>query len=130
MQLLKIYSCLNDATRLRILRLLDAGPLCVCHFQELLNEPQVKISKHLNYLKRHGLVSARREANWMIYSLPKKQTKELRANLACLHICVSEDPLFKKDADRLRRLKTKFSETSPICCVRVTGVKRKKGLAA
>ena len=50
MELVPIYQCLCDRTRLRILNLLDSGPLCVCHFQTLLKEGQVKISKHLAYL--------------------------------------------------------------------------------
>jgi DNA-binding transcriptional ArsR family regulator len=56
MDLVTIYECLCDQTRLRILNLLCQGPLCVCHIQEILNEPQVKVSKHLGYLKAHGMV--------------------------------------------------------------------------
>ena len=46
MNLVKIYLCLCDEARLRILNPLKEGGLCVCHFQEILGEPQVKISKH------------------------------------------------------------------------------------
>src|SRR3990170_3500872 len=95
--LVQIYQCFCDRTRLRILNLLCEGPLCVCHFQELLNEPQVKISKHLGYLKTHGLVQATREGNWMVYSLPEKMPAELKANLACLQDCVREEPVFRRD---------------------------------
>jgi DNA-binding transcriptional ArsR family regulator len=59
--LVQIYQCFCDRTRLRILNLLCKTPLCVCHFQELLHEPQVKISKHLGYLKSRGLVEANRD---------------------------------------------------------------------
>ncbi len=51
MDLIQIYQCLCDPTRLRILHLLTQTPLCVCHFQEILGEPQVKVSKHLSYLR-------------------------------------------------------------------------------
>ncbi|PYK63832.1 MAG: ArsR family transcriptional regulator, partial [Verrucomicrobia bacterium] len=47
MDLIQIYQCFCDRTRLRILHLLRRSPLCVCHFQDILDEPQVKISKHL-----------------------------------------------------------------------------------
>lgn len=106
MDLIKIYECLCDATRLRILNLLQKGPLCVCHLQEVLDEPQVKISKHLSYLKSRKLVEVRREANWMVYSLPPKQTRsrELSANLACLQDCATENTLFKADAARLAKI--------------------------
>ena len=51
-ELIVIYQCLCDETRLRILNLLaSTDQLCVCHFQRLLNKTQVQISKHLSYLK-------------------------------------------------------------------------------
>ena len=116
MDLIRIYQCLCDRTRLRVLHLLTQGPLCVCHFQEILDEPQVKISKHLSYLKSRGIVAARREANWMIYSLPAAQTKQFKANLACLQDCATEEPIFRQDAARLQKLRAKFESNSPVCC--------------
>jgi ArsR family transcriptional regulator len=116
MKLLKIYQCLCDQTRLRILNLLAGGDLCVCHIQSVLGEPQVKVSKHLAYLKARGMVASRRKANWMVYSLPGAKTRELAANLACLQDCTREDPVFKSDRSRLRELKCSFDESSPECC--------------
>src|ERR1700690_612973 len=116
MKLVQIYQCLCDQTRLRILNLLGLGELCVCHIQEILGEPQVKVSKHLAYLRAHGLVVATREANWMVYRLPGRPSGELAANLACLQDCAREDPVFRADAGRLRKLMRRFAETSPICC--------------
>jgi DNA-binding transcriptional ArsR family regulator len=74
MNMIQIYRCLCDETRLRILHLLKQGPLCVCHFQEILQLPQVAVSKHLAYLRRTGMVEARRHEQWMIYSLPVCRT--------------------------------------------------------
>lgn len=124
MELLEIYECLCDRTRLRLLHLLLRGPLCVCHFQDVLGEPQVKISKHLGYLRRRGLVTARREGNWMIYALPKKRPRELRANLACLQDCVREQPVFRRDLVRLARRGAEFAATSPCGCA-VTAKKQR-----
>jgi len=104
MELIKIYECLCERTRLRILNLLCSGPLCVCHIQDVLEEPQVKVSRHLSYLKTRGLVVVRRDANRMIYSLPEKRTPELEKNLACLQDCVSEDKLIKRDISRLAKV--------------------------
>jgi ArsR family transcriptional regulator len=115
MGLIQIYQCLCDLTRLRILNLLTGGELCVCHFQEILGEPQVKISKHLAYLRSHGLVAARKQANWMIYSLPARPSKELAANLACLQDCVREDDAFRRDLERRKKLTAVIAE-SPVCC--------------
>jgi len=105
MDLVSIYECLCDRTRLRILNVLTSGPLCVCHLQEILEEPQVKVSKHLRYLKEHGMVESERQANWMIYRLTKKQPRELRANLACLQDCLREDVAFARDAKRAAKLR-------------------------
>ncbi|HTQ30136.1 MAG TPA: metalloregulator ArsR/SmtB family transcription factor [Opitutaceae bacterium] len=116
MQLVRIYECLCERTRLRILHLLLRGPLCVCHFQDVLGEPQVKVSKHLGYLRRRGLVTARREGNWMIYALPEKPPRELAANLACLQDCAREEPVFRRDLARLERRADKISATSPCSC--------------
>ncbi len=117
MKLVKIYECLCDPTRLRLLHVLAQGPLCVCHFQAVLREPQVKISKHLAYLKTRGLVQCEREGNWMIYALPAKPTRELKTNLACLQDCAGEDPIFRQDLARLKKLAPQLSATGPACCV-------------
>ena len=116
MDLVRIYECLCDRTRLRLLHLLSQGPLCVCHFQEVLREPQVKISKHLGYLREREMVCCERQANRMIYALPSKPPRELAANLACLQDCAREDPVFQRDLARLKKLAPKLAETSPCGC--------------
>ena len=116
MKLVQIYRCLCDETRLRIINLLRDGELCVCHLQDCLGESQVKVSKHLAYLRANGLVEARRSANWMIYSLPRKPSKELSRNLACLQDCARENPAFLSDLVRLHKL-----EGAGKCCPTKTG---------
>jgi len=114
MDLIQIYECFCDRTRLRILNLLAQTSLCVCHFQEILNEPQVKISKHLAYLKEREMVVAERQQNWMIYSLPRKPTPEMEANLKCLRDCVQSDPIFKRDFKALTKLRSTCCERDGI----------------
>ena len=104
MKLLKIYRCLCDETRLRILHLLTHAPLCVCHFQKILKLPQVAVSKHLAYLRLNGLVRAQRHEKWMIYHLPQKAPVELGLQLRCLHDCVQEEPVFREDLKRFRKI--------------------------
>lgn len=120
MELVQIYECLCDRTRLRMLHLLLDGPLCVCHFQDVLREPQVKISKHLAYLKSKKLVEAERCANWMIYNLPAKRSPQLKANLACLQDCAQEERIFREDAVRLKKVRATFDAGTPVC-VRTPG---------
>jgi ArsR family transcriptional regulator len=125
MELVKIYECLCDLTRLRLLNVLGPGPLCVCHFQEILRAPQVKISKHLAYLRARGLVVYERSGNWMVYELPPKPSRELRTNLACLQDCARENPIFQRDLARLKKLAPKFAETGPCGCNFVDAAKVK-----
>jgi ArsR family transcriptional regulator, arsenate/arsenite/antimonite-responsive transcriptional repressor len=107
MNLVQIYRCLCDSTRLRILHLLKQGPLCVCHFQDILQLPQVAVSKHLAYLRRTGMVEARRHEQWMIYSLPASPDPQLDLQLCCLQDCVQSEPSFRADLRRLKALGAK-----------------------
>lgn len=91
-------------TRLRIIHLLTKGPLCVCHFQDILELPQVKVSQHLAYLRKKKMVEATRHANWMIYSLPERPSPELEANLKCLQDCAQTDAHFRTDLKRLAKV--------------------------
>jgi DNA-binding transcriptional ArsR family regulator len=95
---------------LRILHLLTRSPLCVCHFQDILHEPQVKISKHLAYLRSRNMVDTERDQNWMIYSLPERRSPELDRNLRCLQNCVQSDPIFKRDLQKLTKLQKNCCE--------------------
>lgn len=62
-----LFRALADRTRLRLLNLMAAGEVCVCFFVEVLGESQPKISRHLAYLRRAGVVASRREGKWMHY---------------------------------------------------------------
>jgi ArsR family transcriptional regulator len=105
MKLVRIYQCLCDETRLRILNLLAQRSLCVCHLQEILDRPQAQVSQHLARMKKDAMVESRRNNNWMIYSLPKTKSKALDAHLRCLQDCVQTEPVFKNDLATLRKLK-------------------------
>jgi len=117
-KLTDVYKCLCDETRLRILHLLSHQPLCVCHFQEILAAPQVKVSKHLAYLREHGLAETRREGAWIIYSLPDDPSPELAANMQCLQECCGRDRKFLDDLRRMRRALTNCTGPLANCCVR------------
>lgn len=115
MDLIAIYECLCDRTRLRLLHLLLEGPLCVCHFQEVLGAEQVKVSKHLAYLRRHRLVVAERAGSRRVYRLPDPAPPALSANLACLRECAAGDPLLRADARRLQALRARLGPAAFAC---------------
>jgi ArsR family transcriptional regulator len=66
-EMARLAAALADPTRLRLLNLMRDREVCVCYFVEILQQGQPKISRHLAYLKRAGLVTARREGKWMHY---------------------------------------------------------------
>ena len=63
------FQALGDTTRLRLLNLMGDQEICVCYFVEILGQAQPKISRHLAYLRRAGIVEARREGKWMHYRI-------------------------------------------------------------
>jgi ArsR family transcriptional regulator, arsenate/arsenite/antimonite-responsive transcriptional repressor len=63
------FAALADQTRLRLLNLMRGGEVCVCFFAGTLGTNNPKISRHLAYLKRAGLVKGRRDGKWMHYSI-------------------------------------------------------------
>lgn len=65
----QLFRALADPTRLRLINLMSEQEICVCYFIEVIGAPQPKISRHLAYLRRAGLVAARREGKWMHYRL-------------------------------------------------------------
>jgi len=64
-----LFAALADTTRLRLLNLMAGREVCVCYFVEILGLGQPKISRHLAYLRKAGIVSTRREGKWMHYSI-------------------------------------------------------------
>lgn len=69
MYLSNLLKILADETRLRILNLLTKQEVCVCLIEEVLEIPQPNVSKHLNRLRRYGIISCRRIAQWCFYSI-------------------------------------------------------------
>src|SRR5580693_3888191 len=64
-----LFRALADPTRLRLLNLVADREICVCYFVQILGISQPKISRHLAYLRRAGIVAARRQGRWMHYRL-------------------------------------------------------------
>src|SRR4051812_33612851 len=97
------FKALADATRLRILGLLLTGEVCVCHIHESLRITQPKASRHLAYLRRAGLVEARREGLWMHYRIAELPDPVLEALSDTLRHALTHVEAVHKDADRLHR---------------------------
>lgn len=106
----QLFKAFADETRLRLLNLLAQDEQCVCEFQLVLRVPQPKISRHLAYLRRLGLVAERKAGKWVIYSLTEARDPVHAALLKCLRGCFQEVEILQKDLARRTKLK------SPRCC--------------
>lgn len=99
------FAALADPTRLRLLHLMKDGEMCVCYLQGVLRTNQPKISRHLAYLRRAGLVEARREGKWMHYRL-KKQGRELEAVLLPTLKNLGREAQAREDLKRLKKIRS------------------------
>jgi ArsR family transcriptional regulator len=98
-----MFRAFSDRTRLRILNLLRGGETCVCDLVGVIGVPQPKVSRHLAYLRRAGLVVARKEGLWQHYSLTRPKSEFHRSLLNCLACCFQSVPELKRDSRRLGR---------------------------
>src|SRR3982751_6082281 len=96
------FSALADKTRLRLLNLLKDGEVCVCFFAGALSTNNPKISRHLAYLKRASLVTARRDGKWMHYSLTKPADKRASELFDSTMKLLESDPEMRNDRKLLR----------------------------
>ena len=101
--LVTLFQALGDPTRLRLLNLLAAGEICVCYFIDVLDDPQPKISRHLAYLRRAGLASARRDGKWMNYSLARPASPAAARVLDATLEELANDKQMQRDRAQLER---------------------------
>lgn len=99
----QVFRALSDPTRLRLLNLMGDQELCVCFFVEILKAPQPKISRHLAYLRRAGIVSARRDGKWMHYRVIIPSDPHAAAILRTTLESLKQDGEMKKDRERLNQ---------------------------
>jgi len=99
----QLFQALADRTRLRILALLLTGEVCVCVIHESLGLSQPKVSRHLAYLRRAGLVDARREGQWIHYRVARLPGPVVRTIQDAVAHALWHLPQIKHDAGRLAR---------------------------
>jgi ArsR family transcriptional regulator len=98
-----MFRAFSDRTRLRILNLLTSGELCVCDLVRIIAVPQPKISRHLAYLRKAGLVVGRKEGLWMHYTLAPARNQFHRKLIGCISCCLADVPELATDARRLEK---------------------------
>jgi ubiquinone/menaquinone biosynthesis C-methylase UbiE/DNA-binding transcriptional ArsR family regulator len=113
--LLKTLGLVSDATRVRLLLLLQREELSVAELQEILSLPQSNISAQLARLKGAGLVSDRRSGKNRLYQLetPAARDRETWGHfLALLESAGGEIKEAKADVAALRVVLRKRARTA------------------
>jgi ArsR family transcriptional regulator len=108
-----MFRAFADRTRLRILHVLEGGELCVSDIVAILRVPQAKVSRHLIYLHKAGLVEARKQGLWCFYHLRAAETPFHEKLLECLEQCFTDVPGLATDRARAAKVKA-----SGGCCPR------------
>ena len=99
-----LFSALADRTRLRLINLIGDSEVCVCFLVEILKISQPKISRHLAYLRRARVVTARREGKWMHYRLTEPPDEHAARILREVRTSLSEHPEFHHDSEKLEKV--------------------------
>ena len=98
------FAALADRTRLRLINLLGDDEVCVCFFVEVLRTNQPKISRHLAYLRKAGIVRARREGKWMHYRLSEPPDERAVRVFAEVRQWLAGDAVMRRDRERLTKM--------------------------
>src|SRR3989442_15349599 len=99
-----LFKALADRTRLRLISLIGDSEVCVCFFVAILKMSQPKISRHLAYLRRAGIVAARREGKWMHYRLESPTDPHATAVIDSVRAYLNSSPQMRMDRSRLVKL--------------------------
>lgn len=104
----KIFKALADPNRLRILKMLEIKPLCVCEIQAVLGLAASTVSKHLSILRDAGFILEQKDKKWVIYSLSNFSQNELINHLLPLvQKYYPKDELLKQDMEKVKKVDRK-----------------------
>jgi len=95
------FKALADENRLRIINILFHGEFCVCELEVLLGLSQSNLSRHLGKLKAAELITAKKDGQWVHYTISKAFQTENPLLFDYLQLKMSEDQTFKNDLERL-----------------------------
>lgn len=112
-QIIKIFKALSDSNRLRIIKMLEIRPLCVCEITEVLQLANSTVSKHLSILRDADLVLDEKDGKWVNYALNTDIGDDMKKRILSL----LEDGLQNDEAISKDRQKVKNVDRNIICGV-------------
>ena len=101
----QVGRAIADPSRVRILKLLERGELCVCQITTVLGLAPATVSKHLSLLKMAGLLQHRRDGKWIYYRISEKQLNPyVRTFLLLVGSSLNDDPVVTEDRRLLMKV--------------------------
>lgn len=112
--LIRAAGALADGNRVRIVRALASGELCVCELCSVLDLTQSTLSTHLGVLRDAGLTLSRRQGKWSYHRLTPLGSSLTEAFFGCFVSALAADARLRRDRRHLeRRLAQREAED---CC--------------
>ena len=98
----KIFKALSDPNRLRILKMLENGSLCVCEIRDVLNLANSTVSKHLSLLRDAGFILNEKNGKWVYYKLNQKaEEPHVKSLMKLMHEWMNDEDMIKADKRKL-----------------------------
>ncbi|MBN1154287.1 winged helix-turn-helix transcriptional regulator [candidate division KSB1 bacterium] len=101
----RLFKSLSDKNRIRILKMLEERPLCVCEIKSILGLATSTTSKHLSILKDAQLIFEQKEHKWVNYHLNRaSQHVYIKAILPLIRSWLNDDPIILKDKQQVKNI--------------------------
>ena len=100
----KLFKALSDPNRLRILKMLQFKPMCVCEIREVLDLAVSTVSKHLSILKETGFITEKKDGKWVNYLLnPVPKDPRISSVISTLDYWISDEKTTKQDQQKVQK---------------------------
>lgn len=101
----KLFKCLSDPNRLRILKMLQTKSLCVCEITSILQLAASTVSKHLSILKESGFIIEQKDGKWVNYQInPRPADARISSLLSTLDFWIADDQLIISDKQKVQKV--------------------------
>lgn len=94
----KFFKTLSDPNRLRILKMLQIKPLCVCEITDVLQLATSTVSKHLSILKETGFIIEEKDGKWVNYMInPRPDDPRISSVISTLDFWIADQKIINED---------------------------------
>jgi len=105
MEKTRLFKALSDSNRLRILKMLQTKPLCVCEITDVLQLATSTVSKHLSILKETGFIIEEKDGKWVNYLInPRPSDARISSVLSTLDFWISDDQMIISDKQKVQKV--------------------------